>query len=90
MEYKKSFVFTEIHIKNVEHLLKCYFKPIFVILVASKRQTYRFEFITSRILIPEYGESNALKIKSMIEGMDRAPKVLQFCSIISKLKQNSW
>ena len=25
--------------------------------------------------------------KSMIEGMDRAPKVLQFCSIISKLKE---
>ena len=65
-------------------MLKCYFKHIFIILVASKRQTYRFEFITSRILIPKYGES-----KSMIEGMDRAPKVLQFCAIISKLKQNS-
>ena len=55
----KSFVFTEIHIKNVKHLLKCYFKHIFIILVASKRQTYRFEFITSHILIPEYSESNA-------------------------------
>ena len=29
--------------KIVKHLLKCYFKHIFIILVASKRQTYRFK-----------------------------------------------
>ena len=29
--------------KLVKHLLKCYFKHIFIILVASKRQTYRFK-----------------------------------------------
>ena len=29
--------------KTVKHLLKCYFKHIFTILVASKRQTYRFK-----------------------------------------------
>ena len=34
---EKSFVFTEIHIKIVKHLLTCYFKHIFFILVASKR-----------------------------------------------------
>ena len=40
---QKSFLFTEIHIRIVKHLLKCYFKHIFIILVASKRQTYCFE-----------------------------------------------
>ena len=39
----KSFVFTEIHMKIVKHLLQCYFRHIFIILVASKRQTYRFK-----------------------------------------------
>ena len=29
--------------KIVKHLLKCYFQHIFIILVASKRQTYRFK-----------------------------------------------
>ena len=29
--------------KVVKHLLKCYFKHIFIILVASKRHTYRFK-----------------------------------------------
>ena len=29
--------------KVVKHLLKCYFKHIFIILFASKRQTYRFK-----------------------------------------------
>ena len=29
--------------KIVRHLLKCNFKHIFIILVASKRQTYRFK-----------------------------------------------
>ena len=33
-----------------------------------KPQTYRFEFITSRILIPEYGESNALKVNDRGNG----------------------
>ena len=33
----KSFVFAEIHIKIVKHLLKCYFKHIFINLAASKR-----------------------------------------------------
>ena len=36
----KSLVFTEIHIKIIKHLLKCCVKHILV--VASKRQTYRF------------------------------------------------
>ena len=35
---KKAFVFTEIHVKIVKQLLKCYFKHIFIIFVASKRQ----------------------------------------------------
>ena len=35
--------FYEIHIKIVKDLLKCYFKHIFIILVASKRQTYLFK-----------------------------------------------
>ena len=35
---KKAFVFTEIQIKIVKQLLKCYFKHIFIIFVASKRQ----------------------------------------------------
>ena len=41
------------HMKVVKHLLKCYFKHIFIILVASKRQTYRFKSSLHRILIPE-------------------------------------
>ena len=36
-------MFTEIHIKIVKHLPKWCFKHIFSILVASKRQTYRFK-----------------------------------------------
>ena len=35
---KKAFVFTEIRIKIVKQVLKCYFKHIFIIFVASKRQ----------------------------------------------------
>ena len=36
-------VFRETKIKIVKHPLKCYFKHIFIILVASKRQTYSFK-----------------------------------------------
>ena len=44
MEYKLNpFFFTEIHIKIVKHLLKSYFKHLFVILAALKRRTYYFK-----------------------------------------------
>ena len=49
----KSFVFAEILIKIVKHLLKCYFKHIFIILAASKRAKHTVLIITPRILIPE-------------------------------------
>ena len=49
----KSFVFTEIHIKIVKHLLRCYFKHIFIILAASKRAKHTILIITPHILIPE-------------------------------------
>ena len=55
----KSFVFAEIHIKIVKHLLKCYFKHIFITLAASKRAKHTVLIITPRILIPELGQSNA-------------------------------
>ena len=54
MEYKlEIFVFTEIHIKIVKHLLKCYFEDIFIILAALKRAKHTVLIITPRILIPE-------------------------------------
>ena len=54
MEYKlESFVFTEIHIKIVKHLLKSYITRIFIILAASKRAKHTFLIITPRILIPD-------------------------------------
>jgi len=43
----------EIHIKIVKHLLKCYFKHIFIILAASKRAKHTVLITTPRILIPE-------------------------------------
>ena len=49
----KSFIFTEIHIKIVKHLLKCYFKHIFTTLAASRRAKYTVLIINPRILIPE-------------------------------------
>ena len=55
MKYKLEILcFTEIHIKIVKDLLKCYFKHIFIVLAASKRakQLNRL-IITPRILIPE-------------------------------------
>ena len=39
-----------IYIKTVKHLLKWYFKLIFIILVASKRQTCRFKSSLNRFL----------------------------------------
>ena len=39
---KKSFVFMEIHIKIVKHLLKCYFKHIYHSCCSETCQTYRF------------------------------------------------
>ena len=60
MEYKLEILrFTEIHIKIVKHLLKCYFKRIFIILAALKRAKHTVLIITPRILIPERGQSNA-------------------------------
>ena len=53
MEYKLEILFTEIHIKIVKHLLKCYFEDIFIILAASKRAKHTVLIITPCILIPE-------------------------------------
>ena len=55
MEYKLEILcfYTEIHIKFVKPLLKCYFKHIFIILAASKRAKHTVLIITPRILIPE-------------------------------------
>ena len=49
----KSFVFLEIHVKIIKHLLKRYFKHISIILAASKRAKHTVFIITPRILIPE-------------------------------------
>ena len=49
----KSFICTGIHIKIVKHLLKFYFKHIFITLAASKRAKHTVLIITPRILIPE-------------------------------------
>ena len=48
-------IHTDIHIKVSKHLPKYYFKHIFIILMASKRQTYiaLFEIIAPHILITE-------------------------------------
>ena len=54
MEYKlETFVFTEIYIKIVKRLRKCYFKHIFIIFSALKRLKHTALIITPRILIPE-------------------------------------
>ena len=49
----KSFVFLEIHVKIIKHLLKRYFKHISIILAASKHAKHTVFIITPRILIPE-------------------------------------
>ena len=43
----------EIHIKIVKHLLKCYFKHIFIIIAASKHVKHTILIIIPHILIPE-------------------------------------
>ena len=54
MEYKLEILrFSEIHIKIVKHLLKCYFKHIFIVLAALKRAKHTVLISTIRILIPE-------------------------------------
>ena len=55
---QKSFAFTEIHTKIVKHLLKCYFKHIFIIFFSSVRE--RAEFNKSCNLIGSGGGRNFL------------------------------
>ena len=60
MEYKLEILcfYGDSH-KIAKRLLKCYFKHIFIILAASKRVKHAVLIITPRILIPEWGQSNA-------------------------------